>query len=778
MGVLIFERMALRCLIIAAFLTVGAMPAFAQNRSDLDAPLETVVFTPRDTLRGIVAEHLNDPDLWPYVLELNAISSPAAVVPGTELRMPVKQVRAADAALAQSLAAIQRANAEGAQVFAPEQIGAAIENRETAVERRDVGAWVEVVDFSDIATVLAVEALEISIAQRDRSAEAIVSDVQGNVEGRAPQDPRWSDRGLNDVLVEFERVRTLSNSTTQVTFRDLSRLRLNANSNATIQRMRSDPLTGDEVTKVSLVQGDFYALLNQLSDKSAFEVDVPGVETTTNSADFWIKNDASGARFVNYDTPGLQVTDGDQTIEIGKNEGLVLTSGGAERTEVLDAVQLAAPAQDAVLYDGFAPLGWAAFDGAEAYWIEVALDPAFNQMQVSEWGVRGTAFETAALPPRRYHWRVAALDRLGLPGKWSRSQAFTLRQDNMPPFLTVLAPSDGVIVGRSTVEVFGASEPDAAVTLNGKPIALGADGSFVLETALQPGPNVLTLRAVDPAGNESVRVQSVVYRPAAQVQVSFAAGLPRVAGALATRSADLSVFAASTAVEGADVLVQSDGTEVVRAVVGPAGAISFSVPVGDEPRAYTLVVLGPTGMIEGRADFDAVRDQMPPEVTLDAPLPRATDLETARLAGLAGDAVSVALNGAPVPLLDGRFQLDVPLNPGPNAFDLVAVDAVGNVHAARLQTLYDIDPPDVQSVDLSRPDGVGGPIELVVVASDASGLRQAAPYVLQIGETEREGFLRCDTATGICRASLPAEPGALRLIEVMIEDYAGNAAFR
>ncbi|WP_299655353.1 FecR domain-containing protein [uncultured Tateyamaria sp.] len=778
MGVLQFERMARRCLTAAVCAAASALSAVAQDRSDLNAPLETVVFTASDTLRGVVAEHLNDPDLWPYILELNAIRSPASVVPGTALRMPVKQVRAADAALAESLAAIQRANAEGAQVFAPEQIGAAIENRETAVERRDVGAWVEVVDFSDIATVLAVEALEISIAQRDRSAEAIVSDVHGNVEGRAPQDPGWSGRGLSDVLVEFERVRTLSESTTQVTFRDLSRLRLNANSNATIQRMRSDPLTGEEVTRVSLVEGDFYALLNPLSDKSAFEVDVPGIETKTNSTDFWVRTDANGARFVNFDAPGLRITDGDQTIEVGQNEGLVVGPRGAEQANVLEAVQLTAPARDAILYDGFAPLGWAPFEGAEAYWIEVALDPGFNQMKVSQWGVRGTAFDTVPLPPRRYHWRVAALDRLGLPGQWSRSRSFTLREDTNPPFLTLLSPSDGAIVGQSGVEVFGASEPNADVTLNDDPVPLGTDGSFVLEAGLRPGTNVLTLRAVDPAGNESVTEQSVIYRPDAQVRIGFAPDLPRVGDALATRSANLSVVAMSNAAEGADVQVRSGDAVVVRSRVETNGAIRFSVPAGDAPTDYTLVVLGPTGRIEGRAAFQVVRDQVPPNVMLDAPLPRATDMAVATVAGIAIDAVKVTLNGAPVPLAGGRFAVEVPLSPGLNAFDLVAVDAVGNVHAARLQTLYDVEPPDVLSVELIRPNGLGGPIELVVVASDVSGLRQAAPYLLQVGEVEREGFLRCDAETGICRASLPAEPGDLRLIEVAIEDYVGNVVFR
>jgi len=45
-----------------------------------------------------------------------------------------------------------------------------------------------------------------------------------------------------------------------------------------------------------------------------------------------------------------------------------------------------------------------------------------------------------------------------------------------------------------------------------------------------------------------------------------------------------------------------------------------------------------------------------------------------------------------------------------------------------------------------------------------------------IGDRERDGFLRCDTTSGMCRATLPAEPGELELVEVIIEDYAGNEA--
>lgn len=62
-----------------------------------------VEFGETDTLRGVVETYLQDPDLWPVVLVLNNIASPALVVPGVQLRMPVEQVRAADLASGASL---------------------------------------------------------------------------------------------------------------------------------------------------------------------------------------------------------------------------------------------------------------------------------------------------------------------------------------------------------------------------------------------------------------------------------------------------------------------------------------------------------------------------------------------------------------------------------------------------------------------------------------------------------------------------------------------------
>ncbi len=693
----------------AAVLLVALPLALAAAKAPVEGPLETVVFEQGDTIRGVADRYLKDPDLWPQILELSGVATPADLRPGAHLLVPVEQVAAADGALATSLAAIQKATAEGARIFAPKEIGAAIENRDTAVERRGDGAWTEVVSYAGVASEFAGKALTISLAQRDRAAEAVVSDAQGDVEGRSPDQPRWSQRSVHDVLVEFERVRTLSGSTAQVTFRDLSRLRLNPNSNAIIQKMRSDPLTGGDVTKVSLVDGDFYALLNQLGDRSNFEVQVAGLETETQSADFWVKHDGDESRFANYDTPALQVNRGGDKISIGQNEGAVVTaSGEAQRTQVLARTELTGPFDGAQIYDAAVTLTWQPLQGAEGYWLEVAADADFNTMQASEWGVRDTSHRVEGLAAGEHYWRVSSLDRLGLPGVRSLSRRFRVLDDQTPPFVSFTVPKEGEIVTAAEVTVSGESEPGAKLTVNGGYVPVGDNGQFTTAVTATPGANTITVAALDAAGNRTERSRGFVYRPGGAVRITLDAAAPRDAGgALLTQAAALDLTGSSDAEAGAQIRVlDADGGLAVQTLVGDAGSFRFTVPASAAGSAYRIEVVGPTGAVEGTAAFTARQDATAPALALDAPPPAATGQAWLDLAGAAGDAVSVTVNGAPAQVTDGRFDAVANLVPGTNAIELVATDAVGNVAVQRVETVYRRRPA-ANPLGRGRPAGRG-----------------------------------------------------------------------
>lgn len=749
---------------------------------EIDGPLTTVRVEPGQSIRDLAALYLKDPDLWPQIIELSGLGSVVDVRPGIELKVPVVQVAAADDALATSLVSIQKATAEGARIFAPVEIGTAIEKRDQAVEFRTEGEWHEVVAHANEATAHADKALDISLEQRDRAAEAVLSDIHGDVEGSKPIEPGWSSRKLNDILIEFERLRTLSASTAQVTFRDLSRLRLNANSNAVIQRMRSDPLTGAETTKVSLVEGDFYALLNQLHNRADFEVEVPGVETQTTSGDFWVSHTSEASRFANYDDAAMRIEARGQTIDLGKNEGALVPANAGDLVEVavLDRPVLFAPADREQIFNGAVTLAWQGTASAAGYWLEVAGDVDFNTMKVSEWGLTDTTRKVDGLQPGDYFWRISALDPYGLPGERSLVRTFTAVLDSTPPFLTVLTPGEDEIVREPAIRVSGESEPLARLTVNGQPVPLDETGRFEAHLDAVPGVNEVALEAVDRAGNRTEKVRRFTYRADREAEITFDPTIPAdAAGRLLTRGPELGLAGSTTAEAGSRLIVRNaEGEVVADTLVQADGRFAFTVKTDEAGATYTAQIVGVSGAAEGETSFTAMRDAEPPVITFGEPPPRATAVHWLQLWGKAGDAATLEVNGTDLALTDGSFETLLSLVPGPNPVRLVATDRVGNVAMQDLTVVLDLDPPEVGRAEVRRTGGADDGIEIVVAATDATDLKQAAEYTLSVGGEERKGYLRYDPASGVYRETLPPAQGRLKLVEVTVEDYAGNATHR
>jgi hypothetical protein len=81
-----------------------------------------------------------------------------------------------------------------------------------------------------------------------------------------------------------------------------------------------------------------------------------------------------------------------------------------------------------------------------------------------------------------------------------------------------------------------------------------------------------------------------------------------------------------------------------------------------------------------------------------------------------------------------------------------------------------------ESLSPDRATG-GDAVTVEVVASDASGMKQAAAFSLQVGDRSLSDFLRFNGASQSYRSTivLPKEMnGRIELREVELEDYAGN----
>jgi hypothetical protein len=753
----------------------SAVPAARAQQDEIIVRVEE-----GQSLRDIAQQHLGDPDLWAEILRANGLGSITDIRPGVELRIQASQIREANQALQNSLEAIQKATQEGARLFAPDLIGRALGLRDEALARRMAGAWEETARLAADATAVAAEALDHALAQRDALAEALLSDRQGWVEGRRPEDLLWSDRDLNSILIEEEKVRTLSRSTAQITFRDDSRLRLNANSEAVIQRMRVDPLNRREEARVSLVEGDFYALLAGKSDRKSFELDIPQVETEIESTNFWVRRDDSGSKFTNYDERVLQVAAEGESVSLGENEGTMVRTGAppAPKVELLVAPGLIAPADDMVSFTADVDLGWAAVPDAAGYWLEIAFDPAFSSMALTRWGLKETSFDASELDVGAYYWRVAALDKFGLPGARSDAWRFNLRVDGTPPFVSITAPEEGAILRQGPVPVVGETETGAALELNGSPVEVGPDGLFTADFVATPGINQLVLEVRDAAGNATRRERSFIFMPDERAAVIFDQALPQLGPRHFITDGDLLSLAGQTEAPKSKVLVRAaDGAIRTAAFTDAQGRFRLNVPLRAETEAFSFQIVAPSGFASDDA-FQASIDQVPPEIELEEVPPAVTAIEWLVLRGQARGADRLVLNGRPVELRGDEFEAPLTLGQGVNDLEMVATDRVGNVRVERWSVHLDQAPPELLRHELSRDrtEG-GGSLAVEVAARDASSLTRVAPFTIEIGGTVYGDLLELDRSSGTYRATvvLPqAAQGAIRLKDVELEDYAGN----
>src|SRR5207249_1752765 len=141
------------------------------------------------------------------------------------------------------------------------------------------------------------------------------------------------------------------------------------------------PLTKQENAKVSLVEGDFYALLAGKSERKNFAVDIPSAKALIQSGDFWVQSGDQGAKFANYDSKPMNMATRSDKVELGRNEGVVLSSEGKTKTKrgLLTPVNLVFPVDDGLLYKDSFDLNWASLDGAQGYWLETGADQSFQK---------------------------------------------------------------------------------------------------------------------------------------------------------------------------------------------------------------------------------------------------------------------------------------------------------------------------------------------------------------------------------------------------------------
>lgn len=283
---------------------------------------------------------------------------------------------------------------------------------------------------------------------------------------------------------------------------------------------------------------------------------------------------------------------------------------------------------------------------------------------------------------------VAATDLCG--GQAQSSASITL--DSVPPHI-LLNPLPPALTRQTGLVLTGTvDDPTAALTLNGKPVALDAQGGFSVPVALQEGQNAFAFVAVDPAGNSGRLDASVVRDTQAPVVVITAP----LEGALTNA---LQLLVTGTVSDPAARLTVNGQTVPL---VSAGGAAAFTLTLAPGEGALTLLAEATDAAGNtGRDERHVVIDRTAPIITLDPAPPTLVAAESLAFSGRVDDSkATLRINGQTVPLdLTGAFSAALPLTEGPNAFAFVATDAAGNVGTLQASVTRDTLAPVVHFKD-------------------------------------------------------------------------------
>src|SRR5947207_10058775 len=165
-----------------------------------------------------------------------------------------------------------------------------------------------------------------------------------------------------------------------------------------------------------------------------------------------------------------------------------------------------------VVTAGDVELKWSRVPEAARYRIQISRSRLFvpdaNEVDLDD----RTGLSTRVKVSREgsYFWRLAAIEKSGISSDWSPVRRFRMLEepahtgasDTSPPELSVLPPQQ---MGNLFL-IFGKTEKGAVVTVNAEPADVAVDGSFKKTITIErDGYSILVIKAVDGAGNETIR---------------------------------------------------------------------------------------------------------------------------------------------------------------------------------------------------------------------------------------------------------------------------------
>ncbi len=355
---------------------------------------------------------------------------------------------------------------------------------------------------------------------------ATLAEHEPGVKVRAAGEAEWQEARASMPLAENDAVRTFESSTAQLSFTNGDTLEIGQNTLFIVKPLRRLD-SGDEIAVAALPGEVADKVAGQPAAEQARSIlqEAARREVTIRPVREGGSKASVAVRSLPDHSTGVEAIQGTLKVQGAKGKEVTLKEKMATRVDAqggvaaprarLAAPSLVSPSDDATYtFQRKIPrvdLKWAQVERAAEYRIVLSNDPQFKRVFADE-KVKGTSFTVTNLPAGTYYWRVRAKDGEGFMGAYSATRSMKAVYDDAPPELAILSPAEMFISPTPSVEIKGRTERAARVKVNGAKVSVGSDGTFAHALTLKEGANLVTIEAIDAAGNSAYGRRVVTYK--------------------------------------------------------------------------------------------------------------------------------------------------------------------------------------------------------------------------------------------------------------------------
>jgi hypothetical protein len=351
-----------------------------------------------------------------------------------------------------------------------------------------------------------------ALALPSSSSQAQFISLQGQVEYRRGDGGDWKEARSRVPLHAGDYVRTGGNGSAEIMFLDgtLYIVRPNTQFIVSLDRAGAGGQRSNQAIEMKYGWVD-------LSTEGANDVRTPGaVATVEQDSDAFVSVDreTNTGRFGTFRGRMELASESGVHRQVGELEQVEQKGGLLSEAKPLPGrPELAEPSDNLALDLGRADrlvLSWSPVEGAGRYALQISRSHHFVDNLIDVDDREKTQATLGLRGEGTFQWRVAAFDREGLQGPWSKPRRFRVasfravegERDDTPPMLEL----EDVKTYGTIFIVDGRTEPGAVVEVNGEAVKAEGDGTFTKPVQLtKEGWSFIEVRARDGWGNESVR---------------------------------------------------------------------------------------------------------------------------------------------------------------------------------------------------------------------------------------------------------------------------------